>query len=382
MELCNTLQVIDQPFLAAANTAAVAASSTVASPMPVRQIQFPSYRPALPQQSRVVGLHTKASTTAVDTDHAVRDLPGLGRTQLPLQKPTRQQQQQQQQSHSRPHQGTAVAPLQPSELAARGNAAACLPSGTAAAAGATTRQQGVQSVQLPYGTAQAQAQVLVPSSILFEAMLAASLAAGPPLAQQPSQQHLQLPQQLPQQLPHSVGPRLQITWPQPVVCWPQHEHASSNCARPTMRQHQGLDPHLPAPDASDATPAGSEPLRGGGHGPPQQQVAPPQQHVTSAKLAGSAPLQGGTHAPPQQLIARATPAEAAPPQGVGHAFVRPVGVSGPPVGSAPLRGVATAPTEGSVPSIDAASASAQLAAGVQLELGARVQGNVMPPNKR
>ena len=312
--------------------------------MPVRQIQFPSYRPALPQQSRVVGLATRASAGAVGTGHGVSDLPQLGTAALPLQ-PSTQQQQLQQPLHLQRHQGTAAAPFQQGKLTTTDRAATCVPAGTTAATAAAIRQQDAQSVQLPHGTA----QVLMPPSLSSASAPSASMAVGPSLAQLPSQQQQQ--QQPQQQLPHPVGPRLQISWPQPVVCWPQDEHAAPSCAPPAIRQHQGPGLSVTAPDAS-ATPA------------------------------GSASLQGGGHAPPQQLAASADPAGSVPLQGAPLASARAVGVSGPPTRPAPLRGGTPGPTEGSVSLSGAVSASAQVAAGVQLDLGARLQGNVMPPNKR
>ena len=400
--------------------------------MPVRQIQFPSFRPSLPQQSRLIGLQPMPSAHRREVPCGVTHMvtPNTHQQELPQQPLQQLQSQLWQRSDAEP-----------------------IAHGAAVASGADTSQplaipcaedQGTHPINLPQVVAGS--ETVLPSVGLDQRPLVAALAVASTAAlphpqqlrqQLPQQPPQQPPQQLPQQLPYQVAPMPHITWPQPVVRWPHQAAATEqpqatkwlgegvhSQARVSAPSHlasghlagsaplQGVtcDPDrkqgAPLPPAGLALmqggarapadslqpslpPAGPAPLQGRALGPNRHPEGPAPDHGGSHAhtlpspgpfpLVGSAPLQGLSLSPIRPSMAPPLSAEAAPFQGGISAALEP---SFPLAGSAPLRGGTLAAGKGSVPAGVAARSSGRPREGVQSDAGASAHGRAMPPNKR
>ena len=411
--------------MAAAGAAAAEAQHSIASPMPVRQIQFPSFRPSLPQQSRLTGLQPVLSAHRVELPRGMTHTRTPNTLQLNDQAPTPQRPLPQQ--------------LQ-SQLWQRSNAEPVAP--VAPMAVSSAEIQGTLHCDPPQAVAGS--DTMMPSTALDQRLSAPAVAstAAPPHARQlPQQLPQQPPQQLPQQLPFQVAPMPHITWPQPVINWP-HQVAGAAQAQAAKCLGEGM--HTQAvvrgpPHLASGLSAGSAPLKGGIFNPIREQggsrlpaeslplqrsaLAPshPIQasitaaepallhgtalgssrrpggallpagsasvhggaqahtHPTPSPLVGSAPLQGAALGPKWPPMAPPLPAGTAPFQGGSLAPLQP---SLSLVGSAPLQGGTLAAAGGSVPANVAAKTSGRSWEGVQSDAAAILHGIAMPPNKR
>lgn len=376
--------------VAAANTAAVAAAQAVASPMPVRQMQFSSFRPSLPQQSRLVSFQPAPGFEA-----APCHTPSPHQLQAPA---PAQQHQLQQQAHAQHQQSTDSSLVRPH----------------AAAVGAVSTDVSCPLASLPADAQAGQAAevppAIVQSPVLPPATISLQMpyAASSTVASVPAAPHQQ--QQL---LLHQVAPVPHITWPHPVVSWP-HELKQYGDKQAGIRQKEGIPPHARVHAPPCLAPPMSAPLQGipldgnralGFAAPPagltpQHEVAstPTGPLPPSLPPVGSALLQGVIPGPKQPPGAPDLPAGSASTQGDTPAAVGP---SLPPAGSASLQGVTPAavgpfppptvsafegaptmaPAGGSVPS-GVAEHPKYLWEGAQGDAHATIQTNAVPPNKR
>ena len=348
--------------MAVAGTAAMPASAAVASPMPVRQIQFPTYRPSLPQQSRLVSLQTTSAASVHVAPHksACPLPPGVGEVaaQVPQHKPVQAYPQHQQQQ---------------------------LASGAFTTISHTT-----------------------PSSFAIDVMPTASSAPAGAVASAVNHAHSQLPKQLPQQLPYPVATAPQIAWPQSVVSWPQSTLAAQQPAVAAGRQWQDSWSHATEADMPSAAlapltefelvqrgnkapeyPTGAPAAIVGSSAAAAQQglqsTASAALDLTTADVASAGLLQGvpqETHGPRE--VSTAPAASAVQLQGQCVAIAGPLAVSALPTGTVALLTGPSVPNTGpSAPITGPCNAAAvRTSVEVQHEAGARLQGDAMPPHKR
>lgn len=386
---------------AAAFAAAVAPAQAAASPMPVRQIQFPSLRPSLPQQSRLIGC--PPTTLSVHGFGAANALtpnpPQLWVAAQTLRHQLQPQVQSRRQHDSGPAEHDAAAVVVCADVP---GPLLRLPE----------EAQALQAVSFPPAVVQMQA--LVPSAVSHQMAHAASSAvASVPAAKSPHQPPQQLPQQLPEQLPHQVPAMPQITWPQPVVSWP-HQVDGCGETQAAVRQEQGMPPHagVQLPPCS-APPSRSAALQGLSLGtnrglgfpllpagsPPQHELnltstgplQPPRPTTGSAPLGGATlgalgppPTQAGS-CPMQGINLGALGPSLTPPAGSASVQEGTLGALGPPLthpAGGALMGAPTLVPDGSVPSGVAAPPSSCSWKGMQADVHATIQSSAVPPNKR
>ena len=380
----------------ATTAAAAAAAPAVASPMPVRQIQFPPpFRPSLPQQSRLVGLHPISAASGVHVAHGLTHTHSANTQQLQVQVPTHEQQLQSQLQPQLPQ----LQPQLRSQLQPGANAEATAHHAVVSHAVSNAADIHTAVHVAPPQTV-LQAATLMPSAVFGQKPLEAAApdVAATTAPPHPEQLPQQLPPQLPQQVPHLVAPMPHITWPSPVVSWP-HQLAGIGQAQDAKGHHVGMQPPASTggpPSLPPAHPGGRAPLQRGVGDPDRAPERPPgalslpgeSQGVTlfpgpplqlPLPPAGSAPLQRAAVEPNRPP--GGPPLKAGPAPSWGGA-IAPLEPSLPQAGSAPMEGGTLAPAVGGVPEGVAAQSSGQSWEGARFDAGASASGNAMPPNKR